>query len=219
MEIFISYSHLDKNLAGVVKSNLESTTLLEAFLAHEDIQPSNEWLDEILKQLEICHVFIPLLTENFNKSVWTDQEAGIAIAGKRLIIPFKFSVDPRGFMSRYQAIDIHNERDITHACYRVGQIIAKNPVVGDLLKDRAIKKFGKSESFDEATDETSHLLRYEDLYTPEQIATIIKNTIKNNQIHLSRRVKPNLRRLIDKYKDRIDSTLYDSFEEAIRRTL
>lgn len=217
MEIFISYSHLDKNLAGVVKDRLESTTLLEAFLAHEDIKPSNEWLDEILKQLEICHVFIPLLTENFNKSVWTDQEAGIAIAGKKLIIPFKFSVDPRGFMSRYQAIEIPDERDITHACYRVEQIIANKPVVGDLLKDRVIKKFAESGSFAEAANETDHLLRYEDFYTPEQVATIIKSVDYNNQIYLSFAAKPKLRRLVEKYKDRIDSTLCDIFNEAIRR--
>ena len=219
MEIFISYSHLDKNLAGEVKSNLESICLLKAFLAHEDILPSTEWLDEILKQLDICHIFIPILTENFDKSDWTTQEAGIAIAGKKLIIPFKFSVDPRGFLSRWQAIPISDESQISRACYQIRPIIANTPIVGDLFKDAVIKKFGESGSFDEAANEADNLLMYEDLYTPEQINTIIKNVIKNNQIHLPRRVKPKLRHLIDKYKDRIDSTLYDNFDEAIRRML
>lgn len=135
MKVFISYSHLDKELAGSVKKELESCGGFKVFLAHEDIQPSNEWIDEILKQLKECHIFIPILTDNFSKSDWTDQEVGIAIAGNKTIIPFKFSIDPHGFMSRYQGLRIPDctESHIMNACNQVGQIIVIKPMIGDLF--------------------------------------------------------------------------------------
>ncbi len=44
MEIFVSYLHLDKELAGKVKGSLKHYCGLEVFLAHEDINPSSEWV-------------------------------------------------------------------------------------------------------------------------------------------------------------------------------
>lgn len=218
METFISYSHLDKELAGSVKRELESCCGFKVFLAHEDIQPSYEWIDEILKQLIACHIFIPILTENFVKSNWTDQEVGIAIAGNKLIIPFKFSIDPHGFMSRYQALAIHDstEMHISNACNQVEQIIVTNPAVGDLFRDEIIKRFGSSNSFAEAVAEAKRLLRYEDFYTTDQVAAIIKHVVDNDQIYRSWYAHPMLRRLVDKYKDRIDTALYSDFYRALR---
>jgi hypothetical protein len=64
-----------------------STFGMDVFLAHDDLQPSAEWQKEIVQALRKCDVFIPLLTRSFHSSLWTDQETGIAIARKKLILP------------------------------------------------------------------------------------------------------------------------------------
>lgn len=75
--VFLSYSHKDRVIAGSIKTTLGSEAL-EVFMAHEDIQPSLEWQEEIFRQLKLCDIFIPLFSNNFRKSNWTDQESGLA---------------------------------------------------------------------------------------------------------------------------------------------
>jgi len=64
---FLSYSHQDRRLAGAIKIVLDYYGF-DTFLAHEDLQPSVEWQQVIVRQLKGCAVFLPLLTESFAKS-------------------------------------------------------------------------------------------------------------------------------------------------------
>src|SRR5437773_3220417 len=109
-KIFLSHSHHDKELAGTLKDELERFGC-EVFVAHEDINPSQDWQEAILKSLRECDAFIPILTENFPGSDWTDQETGIAIALRKVIVPIKIRDDPYGFIGKIQALkwDIDDE--------------------------------------------------------------------------------------------------------------
>src|SRR5258706_15187652 len=84
VQAFLSYSGKDRKLAGELKEGLEACGL-SVFLAHEDIEPSVEWQTRILAELSTVDVFLPLLTSNFRESLWTDQESGVAV-GRRCII-------------------------------------------------------------------------------------------------------------------------------------
>jgi hypothetical protein len=213
MKVFLSYSSLDKELAGQIKRALEDYGL-EVFLAHEDIEPSTEWVDTILAELEACNVFVPILTANFDKSDWTDQETGIAIAHDKLIIPLKVTVDPHGFILRFQALkaDIN---EILPSCYKLAKVIASKPVLGGLFKDALIKRFGDSWSFDNATHNTELLLSFKD-YTVSQVTEIIRHTIANKQINQSFRAQRKLSDFIHEYKDSINPELIQAFYEAIK---
>ena len=106
VQIFVSYSTLDKQIAGSVKETLANAGFT-VFLAHEDIMPSSEWVEVILDNLNSSDIFIPLITTNFKESDWTAQEAGFALSKGTLIIPV--SIDgrmPFGFISRFQALKI-----------------------------------------------------------------------------------------------------------------
>ncbi len=76
---FFSYAYEDRKLAGRIKERLE-TYGFDVFLAHDDIDPSTEWQEEILRHLGTCEVFLALLTEEFDESNWAHQEVGIAYA-------------------------------------------------------------------------------------------------------------------------------------------
>ena len=77
--IFLSYATDDRRLAGGIKDGVEVYGF-RVFLAHEDLVPSEEWQQRIRAELRRCDVFIPLISENFRPSDWTDQEAGYALS-------------------------------------------------------------------------------------------------------------------------------------------
>lgn len=213
MKVFLSYSALDNKLAGRVKRGLEEYGL-DVFLAHEDIQPSAEWVKRILAELETCHAFLPILTEDFYKSKWTDQETGIAFAKKRVIIPLKTKFNPYGFISQFQALKI-KKKNIKHTCLEIVKAIALRPKVGILMKNAIIKKFGESDSYEEAAENTELLISFK-RYTKVQVTKIVKYAIANNQIYCSYKVKGRLKNFIRQNKNDLDPELLKTFYEVIK---
>src|SRR3989344_3020 len=86
LRIFISYAHPEAEFASQIKKLLEQKGL-EVFIAHNDIEPSLEWQEEIIRYLKRCDIFIPIVSTNFKNSNWTDQETGIAVCEGKHIIP------------------------------------------------------------------------------------------------------------------------------------
>jgi len=117
INVFLSYNSFDKHLAGKVKAEL-SKYGLKIFLAHEDIEPSDEWREIIQKNLNDCDVFLMLLTDNCKNSNWTDQECGQAYSKEKFIIPIKVTRDPYGFIEKFQAVTL-NEEILGAACVKI----------------------------------------------------------------------------------------------------
>lgn len=212
MKIFLSYSHLDKRLAGKIKTYLRQYGL-KVFLAHDDIEPSEEWADKILEELRDCDVFMPILTKHFNKSNWTDQETGCALILNKLILPLKGDVDPHGFISRYQARGL-NKADVAKSLSRVMRVLAQKPRIGALLKDALIEVFGSSDSFENAKHNTERLLSLKG-FSLNQVKKIFSHTIRNNQIHQCFKAQDLLREFIKEYKDKLDQRLYKKVRSLI----
>lgn len=110
-EVFFSYSHKDRVLAGKIAALLADKGI-DVFLAHEDIEVSAEWREEIFKRLERCNVLLALLTPNYEKSVWANQEAGIMWGKGRKVIPLivkETDLKKFGFLEALQGIPIEGE--------------------------------------------------------------------------------------------------------------
>lgn len=103
----MSYSHEDKALAGRVKQILEANGV-SAFLAHEDLEVSEDWRAEILRHLDTCSALIAIVTEKFTGSVWANQEVGMGIAKSLPMIPLMFggSAALKGFLEMHQGIPV-----------------------------------------------------------------------------------------------------------------
>ena len=101
--IFLSHKVEVKEEVQALKEGLEFYGV-EAFVAHADIFPGTEWQKEILDALDHMDAFVPILTEGFRDSEWTDQEVGYAIAADVPIIPLRIDLDPYGFMGKYQGL-------------------------------------------------------------------------------------------------------------------
>ena len=77
---------------------------IDSFVAHNDIEPTREWQDEIENALHTMDVLVALMTEGFQNSNWTDQEIGFALGRKKQVIAVRMGTDPYGFIGRYQAV-------------------------------------------------------------------------------------------------------------------
>ena len=107
MRAFISYSHVDRHYGAQAKSVLDEVGI-EAFLAHDDIEISDEWRERILEELRRCDLFVPLLSEHFLSSKWAPQEAGFIISRPEVVIA-PLSIDgtvPFGSFSHLQSRQI-----------------------------------------------------------------------------------------------------------------
>lgn len=107
-EVFLSYSHDDRVLAGEIAELLTGRGI-NVFLAHEDIEISEEWREEIFKHLESCSVLLALLTPNFEKSIWANQEVGYMQGKKGRVIPLivrKADIKKFGFLEALQGITV-----------------------------------------------------------------------------------------------------------------
>ena len=73
-------------------------------MAHEDIEPTKEWQNEIEVALHSMDALTAILTEGFRESSWCDQEIGVAVGRDVLIVPIRRGIDPYGFIGKYQGI-------------------------------------------------------------------------------------------------------------------
>ena len=101
--IFLSHKADVKEKVQELKKGLERYGVT-AFVAHSDIQPTNDWQNTILDVLGRMDAFVALLTEGFRDSDWTSQEIGYAVARKVPIISVRLGTDPYGFIAREQAL-------------------------------------------------------------------------------------------------------------------
>jgi hypothetical protein len=111
LEIFLSYSNKDKFLAGKIAKILGEKDI-DVFLAHEDIEVSQEWRIEILKHLNSDNFLVSLLTDNYETSTWANQEAGYMMGkGGKVISLIVGDTDVKkfGFLESLQGITIEDE--------------------------------------------------------------------------------------------------------------
>jgi hypothetical protein len=146
---FLSYSSEDKILAGEIKEVLESYWNFSIFLAHEDLDPGVEWESEILRNLHNCEVFMPLITVNFSKSHWTDQESGIAFSKGKIILPICTpGLPPYGFIKRYQAFFYQDSRGLFDQAMRIVEILEEKSSFKKRILEGAVVALENSKSFE-----------------------------------------------------------------------
>ena len=101
--LFLSHLSDDKIAVAKLKTELKIYGV-SAFVAHEDIQPSLPWQDEIILGLRSMHALAALVTPEFHNSKWTDQEIGWALGREILVISARLGKDPCGFAGKFQAL-------------------------------------------------------------------------------------------------------------------
>lgn len=178
MTAFLSYQTKDKVVAGRLKTILEKLGI-PSFLAHEDINVSEEWRLEILRKIGNAGLFVAVLSENYYKSEFCIQESGIAVFRENMtIIPL--SIDgslPMGFLSHIQSIKIDPENPQQNIFYPA---LAKRDVSS--LIDMLIEIVAKSFSYRNAESNFKDILPYLQKASDNQIVQLLEKAASNNQV-------------------------------------
>ncbi len=217
LRMFFSYSIDDKKIVGMLKEQLEYMGF-ETFLAHEDLEPCVEWQEEIKKNLNMCDIFIPLLTENFKKSDWTNQEIGLAIAADKFIIPLQVDFPPYGFIGKIQGLkidtyylrneDVQTVRNhLKDIAIKIFQTIRTKSKFKADMKDFILYKFINSASYNEGIARAKLLEDFSN-FTPLELSQILKATKNNNQIHEPSTARKVLRKFFEIHKGNLKDEEY-----------
>ena len=82
--LFLSHLSEERRYAGELQEELFQFGV-SCFVAHKDIEPTKEWLEEIETALATCDALLGLVSPGFHESKWTDQELGYAM-GRQLLV-------------------------------------------------------------------------------------------------------------------------------------
>jgi hypothetical protein len=101
--LFVSHTHAHAELAGDIRKQFKMWRI-DAFVAHDAIGPTREWERAIEASLRTCDAMAALITDDFQRSEWCDQEVGFCLARSIPIVPAKLrGKDPQGFIRKFQA--------------------------------------------------------------------------------------------------------------------
>ena len=90
IDVFLSYSSLNKNVADAVVSDFEQHGI-RCWYAPRDIIPGQEWVTAIHEAIKACRLFVLIYTDSSNESKQVANEVALAFNSGKTLIPFKLS--------------------------------------------------------------------------------------------------------------------------------
>lgn len=108
MHAFMSYQMQDRVFAANVRDVIAPLGIT-SFMAHDDLNVSEEWKARILQELKKADLFVAILSANYLASAYCLQESGIAVSRKKMTIA-PLSLDgtiPPGFTNHVQSVAVN----------------------------------------------------------------------------------------------------------------
>ena len=182
LNVFVSHKATHKKKARKLKDALHYFGV-ESFLAHEDIEPTRQWEDEIINALQRADVLIALLTPDFRESDWTDQEIGAAVGRGIPVIPVSLGLTPYGFAARFQTIDL-TRVDMEHAAEQIvtGLLRRESRDVRGLITNSFVVGMHRVDSFSSGEQLAKIVPLLRDL-SDDQVAAIVQQYNANRQVN------------------------------------
>lgn len=178
MRAFLSYQTADKAIAARVATLLTSMDV-DAFMAHEDIEVSHQWRAELLRQLKISDIFIPILSASYLTSSWCIQESGIAaFLGLTIIALSTDGTIPPGFLTEFQSTRIDPN---TPTLQSLLPGLANRNVT--LIIDKLIERFGRSGGYRAAEANFELIQPFLDRASKKQKVQLLTVSAHNSQIY------------------------------------
>jgi hypothetical protein len=209
MRTFISYASNFKRTAGRIKKYLDQYGF-NCFLAHEDIPPQTVWPATILRELERCDLFLPLLTSGFIESFFCQQETGFAYCRDVEILPVMVTKAPMGMIADMQAVRF-NRKKFESSCWKIVKHVAKRDSLSGPVLDALIKEFGESTGYDDACERADKILNEFD-FTQRQVKTIRRYIKKKGQIHETKKARDSIFKFMDRYSRYFDDDFRDWYD-------
>jgi len=172
---------------------------ISAFVAHEDIEPTKEWLNTIESALFTCDALLAMIDDNFKVSNWCDQEAGIAFGLGKFIVPVRLGIDPYGFIGKFQGIQGKGKLPKEMAV-EISSLLISAEKTKKKLAEGIIEMFVSSRNYQAARDGVAKLEQIG--YINEALMKKLeKGLTENSQIRDAIGVPERVRRIIKSFSD------------------
>jgi hypothetical protein len=221
VRVFLSHKATVKKDTSQVKQALARCGVA-AFVAHEDIEPTEEWQGEIERALFSMDALVALLSDDFHDSNWTDQEVGVAIGRGVPLIAVRLGMDPYGLMGKKQGVGGCSWSDPNAIAVKVFQLLHKRLSEKSRLFESALAAYARSESFADSAWKAKNLLSVFEKLGDEQVQRLVEAYQTNSQNASSYGGRDLLKPLLEKwtgqkwtiYKNRLKLLDPDTDERA-----
>lgn len=177
--LFLSHLAVDRVAVSKIKEALAHRGV-DAFVAHEDIEPSLQWQSEIELALRSMHALAALVTPAFHQSKWTDQEVGWALGRGIPVVPVRLGADPYGLFGKFQGVPGSFERPADLAVSLVAALLV-NPSSTVEMRRSLVRAFQEADSFVEAIALKELLIKAKGFDDSEK-AALHGACVENNQV-------------------------------------
>ncbi len=157
VRVFLSHKATVKVQTSQLKQSFARCGVA-AFVAHEDIEPTQEWQREIERALFSMDALVALLTPDFHESNWTDQEVGVAIGRGVPLIAVRMGLDPYGLMGKGQGLGGCGWSDTNSIALKTFHLLRKRLTDKSRLFECALAAYAESADLADSAWKVEHLL-------------------------------------------------------------
>lgn len=180
VRVFLSHKSSVKGHVTRLKQSF-SRCGIAAFVAHEDIEPTEVWQREIERALFSMDALVALVTKDFHDSAWTDQEVGVAIGRDVPIIAVRLGCDPYGLMGKGQGLGGCSFGDTDSIAAKVFGLLYKRLSEKSRLFECALSVYSASNSFEDSAWKVANLLSRFEKPTSEEASRVVDAYQSNSQ--------------------------------------
>jgi hypothetical protein len=198
VHVFLSHKAKCKKDTSKLKQALARYGI-SCFVAHEDIEATEEWQRELEHALNSMDALVALLTEDFHDSEWTDQEVGVAIGRDVVLIPVRLGCDPYGLMGKVQGLSGCDWANIDGMAASVFDLLHKRLPDKSRFLEAVLSAYAASDSYDESAWIVKNILTKFETLTRHQVAQVMDAYRNNRQNIRSWAGRDRLRTLMEKW--------------------
>lgn len=224
LKVFISYSSHDYEKAKNIY-DMFSEAEIDCFLAKLDLKGGVRWNPSILQNLLNSNVFILLLSSNFSKSAWCNQESSIAFLQQELngAIVIPVSIDGTHSYGIFYDVQDINYDDFNSLEGFVDLIDDESISFENAFERINAKKFEEiNKIIDELRDSTSYYqsnkvisqLKFKKI-SSQHVDEIIDIALANNQVLYAFDVDSFLLRNVRKFKEELNSENVEKLKQYL----
>jgi len=190
MRLFITHLAKHKVFAAQIQASLIGYGI-SSFVAHNDIEPTSEWQNEIELALATCDALVALLHDDFHASHWTDQEIGFAMGRGVPVFSMRLGQAPYGFIGRFQAFNGHgkSEEELARELF---DAFRKNKQTRAKIADGVVTMFEGSWSFASAkmlVGRLEELTTWSPSFSEREQAAVTNNSQVSGSFGVPKRVE------------------------------
>ncbi|HEU0132086.1 MAG TPA: toll/interleukin-1 receptor domain-containing protein [Mycobacteriales bacterium] len=180
VRLFLSHSAHHKGFATDVANEL-AVVGVHAFVAHEDIEPTRQWQEQIVRALNTAEVFAGLVHPEVNDSAWCHQEIGWALGrGLPMFFLRLGPQPPRGFPGATQWGSASDADPMTASTPLIGWLTGlpglSDRITGGMFE--ALRTAGNYYDAEAAARRIDAMGRL----SPAQFAVLDRIFLENNQV-------------------------------------